>query len=98
MLKAVSEVRLKRKSIRKTAVEYGIPYQTLRDRISGEIDPDNFGRETLFTEEEELGLVEFTEVMARLGYGVSNSALQKYAGEMAFRFGRRPVDKPVSIC
>ncbi|KAH3848748.1 hypothetical protein DPMN_091128 [Dreissena polymorpha] len=51
-------------------MEFGIPSQTLRDRISGEIDPDDFGRETPFLEEEELGLVEITAVKARLGYGV----------------------------
>ena len=58
---------------------------------------EHFGRETLFTEEEELGLVKFTAVMARLGYGVSNAALQKYADEMAYKVGKRTVDKPVSI-
>ncbi|KAH3868115.1 hypothetical protein DPMN_031254 [Dreissena polymorpha] len=93
MLKAVSEIRVNKKYIRKTAIEFSIPYQTLRDRISGDIYPDNFGRETLFTEEKVLGLVEFTEVMERFGYRVSNAALQNYAGEMAFRFGRKPVDR-----
>ncbi|KAH3751341.1 hypothetical protein DPMN_185894 [Dreissena polymorpha] len=31
-----------------------------------------------------------------LGYGFSNTGLQKTAGEMAFELGRRPTDKPLS--
>ncbi|KAH3843306.1 hypothetical protein DPMN_116820 [Dreissena polymorpha] len=63
MLKEVSEDSLNIKSLRKTAVEFFNLYQMLRERISGEINPENYGRETLF-KEEELGLAEFTEVMA----------------------------------
>ncbi|KAH3847374.1 hypothetical protein DPMN_089695 [Dreissena polymorpha] len=98
MLKSVSEIRVNKKSIRKTAMDFGIPYQTLRNRRRGHNAPDNFGKETLFTEEERLGLVDVTDMIQRFGYGVSNAALQKYSGEIAFRFGRRPVDKPISTC
>ncbi|KAH3834550.1 hypothetical protein DPMN_107880 [Dreissena polymorpha] len=54
---------------------------TLRDRISGRVDQNNFTTETVFTDDEELGLVEHAEDSARLGYGFSNTALQQMAGE-----------------
>ncbi|KAH3848658.1 hypothetical protein DPMN_091038 [Dreissena polymorpha] len=51
---------------------------------SRQIDPDDFGRETPFLEEEELGLVEITAVKARLGYGkMMNEELMNGIGAMA---------------
>ena len=92
------EVKVKRTTIRKAAREFSIPYQTLRDRIIGKVDIDDFGRETVLTHEEELSLVEHVENYARLGYGYSNTNMQKLAGEVAFNLGKRPSDKPLSNC
>ncbi|KAH3774495.1 hypothetical protein DPMN_175877 [Dreissena polymorpha] len=46
------------KSIRgcKDEKQSSIPYQTLRDRISGRVDPNKFLKETIFTNDKELGL------------------------------------------
>lgn len=98
MVKAYQEVKEKKVSIRRAALQYNIPYQTLRDRVSGRIDHKDFGRETVLTHEEELSLVEHTEVSAQLGYGYSNKGLQRAAGELAHVLGRRPSSKPLSNC
>ena len=44
-----------KKSIRKIAAEFGVPFQTLRDRTGGRVDPESFGRETVFSKDEEVG-------------------------------------------
>ena len=98
VLKAEVEVNNKQLSIRRAAQEYGIPYNTLRDRVNGRIDSDNYGKETMFSSEEELGLVEHAENSARLGYGYSNTSMQRLAGELAYTLGKRPSDKPLSNC
>jgi len=54
-----------KRSIRKIAAEFGVPFQTLKDRTGGRVDPESFGRETVFNKEEEVELVEFAESMAR---------------------------------
>ncbi|KAH3814902.1 hypothetical protein DPMN_143419 [Dreissena polymorpha] len=66
-------------SIRRVAIQYNIPYQTLRDRISGRVDPNNFTTETVFTADEELRLVDHAKDSAILGYGFSYSAMQQMA-------------------
>ena len=96
VLKAEIEVNNKQLSIRRAAQEYGIPYNTLRDRVNGRIDSDNYGKETMFSSEKELGLVEHAENSARLGYGYSNTSMQRLAGELAYTLGKRPSDKPRS--
>ena len=97
MLKAVDEVKLKKTSIRRVAGEYGIPYQTLRDRISGKVDPMKCTTETIFTRDEEVGIVEHAEDRARLGYGFSVTEMQREAGRIAHSLGRRDTPKPLSI-
>lgn len=95
-MKAYNAVKSEKISVRKAALQYGVPYQTLRDRLTGKVDIENYGNETIFSKEEELAIVEHLQSCARLGYGFSNPGLQKTAGEMAFEFGRRPTDKPLS--
>jgi hypothetical protein len=84
--------------VRKAALQYNIPVQTLRDRIQGKVDPENYGNETIFSPEEELAMVANAEQYARLGFGYSNTALQRTAGELAYEMGRRSTDKPLSNC
>ena len=56
------------------------------------------GTENLFSEEEQLSLVEHLETMAQLGYGFTNAKLTYLAGELAASFKRRATDKPLSNC
>lgn len=98
LLKAYNEVQAKGLPVQTVARKYGVPSQTLRDRVKGLINPESCspGPETLFSKEEELILVEHTEVMSQLGYGYSNIQLQHLAGEMAFDFGRRRTNKALT--
>ena len=77
---------------------FGVPAQTLRDRIIGLVDPsnDSCGPETLLSQEEELMLVEHVEVLAQLGYGYTNSTLKVLGGDLAFHLKRGNVQKPLS--
>ena len=81
MLKAYNEVKGGH-PIKTTARKYGIPAQTLRDRVIGMVDPDNcaLGPETLLTFEEEETLVEHVLTLAELGYGYTNVQLQHLVG------------------
>lgn len=100
MLKAYEHVTSSGTSVRKAAIQFGIPVQTLRDRVKGIIDPLTVtcGRETVFSHEEELALIEHVEILTELGYSVPNSKLQQLGGELAYTYGKRPTSKPLSNC
>ena len=85
-------------AVKTAAKKFAVPVQTLRDRVKGYIDPQNFktGGETVLTKEEEETLVNHVETMAQLGYGYSNIQLQHLSGERAFDMGRRKENKPLS--
>ncbi|XP_053379621.1 jerky protein homolog-like [Mercenaria mercenaria] len=98
MLKAYDAVREKGVPVQRAALQYGVPEQTLRDRVKGIVNPLSFkqGTETVFTHEEELTLVEHIETMAELGYGITNVQLQHIAGELAYDLGKKGNNKPIS--
>ena len=100
LYKAYESVRDEGKSVKLAAKQYQVPVQTLRDRVKGKINPNEFsnGGDVLFTKEEEEGVVEHVEVLGELGYGVTNSQLQNLAGELAFNLGKRPTSKKLSNC
>lgn len=96
--KAFNYLKEKKCAVRAAARMFGIPAQTLRDRVIGLVDPsnDSCGPETLLSKEEELMLVEHVEVLAQLGYGYTNSSLKVLGGDLAFHLKRRNVQKPLS--
>lgn len=98
LLNAYNEVKKTKLPVERVAAKYGIPPQTLRDRVKGLIDPKDCaaGRDTLFTADEELILVEHAEVMSQMGYGYTNIQLQHLAGDLAYDFGRRKTNKPLT--
>ncbi|XP_052258935.1 uncharacterized protein LOC127863447 [Dreissena polymorpha] len=85
--------------VKRAALTYNVPIQTLRDRVKGKVDPFNIGlgSELIFSKEEETGLVEHLESMSQLGYGYTNVQVQHLAGELAEHLGKRPTNKPLSI-
>lgn len=86
-------------SVRRAAKQFNVPVQTLRDRVKGRIDPSNLGNEvTLFSHEEELSLVEHVEVLAQLGYGITNNKLKDLGGELAEVLGKKKTSKSLSNC
>lgn len=79
-------------------MQFGFPITTLRDRILGNVNANNFNRETVFQRDEELSIVEFAETSDRLGYGLTNPTLQRLGGELAHKLERRDSDKPLTNC
>ena len=98
LLRAYEAVVSEGVPVKTAAKKFAVPVQTLRDRVKGYIDPQNFktGGETVLTKEEEETLVNHVETMAQLGYGYSNIQLQHLSGELAFDMGRRKENKPLS--
>ena len=95
-MKAYKIVKDKGVAVKKAARMYGVPQQTLRDRVLGKVDPVNSGNETLFSREEERKLVEHLKARANLGYGLTNVFTQRLAGEMAFELGKKAKNNPMS--
>ncbi|XP_053394116.1 uncharacterized protein LOC123523838 [Mercenaria mercenaria] len=87
-------------AVKAASRQFGVPAQTLRDRVKGYIDPINCnpGPDTMLSKEEELTIVEHVETMSQLGYGYSNVQLQDLAGELAHSLGRRTSSKALSNC
>ena len=98
LIKAFEDVTSKGLSVSSSARLHDVPEQTLRDRVKGNVDPFDFRRETLFTKEEEEGLVEHLEALAQLGYGATNQKVQDLAGELAHALGKKVSPKPMSKC
>jgi len=76
-MKGCKIVKNKGVAVKKAAKMYGVPQQTLRDRVLGKVDPVNSGNETLFSREEERKLVEHLKARANLGYGLTNVFTQE---------------------
>lgn len=75
LLKAYREVIDNKTPVKRAANLFGVPRQTLRDRVSGLVNAQDFGRETILSREEELSIVEHAENCARLGYGYTNTGI-----------------------
>ena len=69
MTRAYLAVKEEHLSIRRAAKSYGVPFQTLRDRVSGDVDPDCYGmgKQPLLLVEGETKLVGHLKEMASLG-------------------------------
>ena len=67
--------------------------------MKGRVDTTNLKNETtLLSLEEEQSLVEHVEVMAQLGYGITNNKLKELGGELAQTLGIKSHAKPLSNC
>lgn len=100
MDQAYKAVREKGIPVQRAARTYGVPEQTLRDRVKGFVNHFSAkqGGETFFSHEEEVVLMEHLKTMAQLGYGFTNTQLQHTAGELAFDMGKKKNNKPMSNC
>ena len=79
---------------------FGVPQQTLRDRVSGHVKHDIavFGGAPIlnFDEGKKKVIVDYVETLVQLGYGLTNERLKNLAGDLVFSFGRKPNNKPMS--
>ncbi|VDI72323.1 Hypothetical predicted protein [Mytilus galloprovincialis] len=72
-------------SQRKAALQFNVPRQTIRDRITGKISPDclTTGRAPAFSLEEEARIVEHVKSMASYGYGYTRQEVTDLATDFA---------------
>ncbi|XP_019863760.1 PREDICTED: uncharacterized protein LOC109592876 [Amphimedon queenslandica] len=90
LYEAYKEVVSKGVSIRRAALEYGVPASTLTDRVSGRIA---FGKKSgpkkYLTDEEEKELVYFVSGCAEVGYSCSRTDVILLVQEVLYRKGIR---------
>ena len=97
MLQAYNAVKNDNVPTERAARQYGVPAQTLRDRILGKVHIDSYwGKTLLFSHDEEESLVDHLEELARIGYGLNRSQLNVLATEMAVKLGRIEQGKSLS--
>lgn len=86
-------------SIRKAAQRFGVPFQTLRDRVAGTVDPEciQMGRSPVLSLEEEAKLVSHLKEMALIGYGYTRQEVVDLASEYAADLDIRKLDNPFSL-
>ena len=69
--------------IKTAARNFGVPTQTLRDRVKGLVNAENPNeRWRAMTQEEEETLIERITTLSQLGYGITNAKLKQLAGEL----------------
>lgn len=86
-------------SVCKAAKIYGVPEQTLRDRVKGKIHPDcvTTGRDPIFSMFEEAKIVEHLKIMASYGYGYTKQETVDLASDYAVQLGKRSKDQPLTF-
>ncbi|KAJ8301136.1 hypothetical protein KUTeg_020123 [Tegillarca granosa] len=99
MLNAMQAIKDKNVSVRKAAKLYDVPLTTLRDRVDGRcsVETVKSGPEPLFSQEEEVRLVNFVSYMASLGYGLSRTHVLEVASDLAIYLGKRDRHHPLSM-
>ncbi|XP_060556927.1 uncharacterized protein LOC132717474 [Ruditapes philippinarum] len=78
---------------------FGVPQQTLRDRVLGKIDPEciTTGREPVLNMFEEAKIVQHIKTMANYGYGYTMQECVDIATEYAVSVGKRTRDNPLTL-
>lgn len=85
-------------SIRRAAQQDGVPFQTLRDRVAGDIDLEcTMGAIPLFSLGEEARLVSHLKGMSNIGYGYSRQEVVDVASNFAVHLNKRTTDNPMSL-
>ena len=78
---------------------YGVPRQTLRDRVKNivSIDCVTTGRAPVFTQEEEVQIVDHVKAMANIGYGYARQEVVNLATDYAVLLGKREKSNPLTL-
>lgn len=79
--------------------QFGVPQQTLRDRVLGKIEPDcvTTGRAPVLSQYEEAKLVDHIESMASYGYGYTMQEVADIATDYAVSLGKRTRENPLTL-
>ena len=99
MIDAFNAVKDGRMGVAGAAKVYGIPTQTLRDRVKGRVDleAEQGGPGPLLTRQEERNLIDFLMNLYNLGYGFTRLDLAAIGTEYAVYLGKRDRSNPVGI-
>lgn len=99
MVDAYNAVQEGKMGVANAAKLYGVPAQTLRDRVKGRVDLDaeQGGPGPLLTRQEEKNLIDFLMNLFNLGYGFTRLDLAGVTTEYAVYLGKRERDNPVGI-
>ena len=91
MTNAYIAVKEENLSIRRAAKSYGVPFQTLRDRVSGEVDPGccSMRKQPLLSFEEEVKLVNHLKEMAAIDYGYTRQEVADIATDFAIQLNKK---------
>ncbi|XP_045178154.2 uncharacterized protein LOC123538252 [Mercenaria mercenaria] len=86
-------------SVCRAAKIFGVPEQTLRDRIHGKIDPDcvTTGRAPVLSLYEESKIVDHLKTMAGYGYGYTKQETVDIATDYAIRLSKRTKSNPLTL-
>ena len=95
MQKALESVRLQGISVRRAAVEFGVPRSTLGDRISGRVTHGTVsGPQRYLSDDEEEELVRFLLGCASVGYAKTRKEVLSLVQSQVLRY--QSVDRPIS--
>ncbi|KAK3085026.1 hypothetical protein FSP39_023051, partial [Pinctada imbricata] len=86
-------------SVLGAARQFGVPVQTLRDRVKGHIDIDTVksGKSPVLSEVEEALIVDFLKQMASLGYSYMRTEVLQIATGYAVTAGKRDRNNPFTL-
>ncbi|XP_052225347.1 uncharacterized protein LOC127840920 [Dreissena polymorpha] len=97
MMAAYKAVKEDHMPVDRAAVTFGVPKQTLRDRVLNKVNlRAKWGKDSLFTLDEEEQLVNHLESLAQVGYVVNRAQVNVLAIELAVKLGRRNSDDKLS--
>ncbi|CAC5388549.1 unnamed protein product [Mytilus coruscus] len=100
LTRAYSAIMVDKLSINRASKSYGVPFQTLRDRVTGNVDPECFTMDNalFFTLDEESQLVIHLKEMAQLGYGYNRQEIVDIATDYAVMLDKKTKnDKPLTL-
>jgi hypothetical protein len=86
-------------SVKRAALNHGVPQNTLRQRVLGRVNPETVssGPMPTLNQEEEALFVEHLKSMASLGYGYTSSEVVSMASNYAVYLHKRDPEKPFSM-
>jgi hypothetical protein len=86
-------------SQRKAALQFNIPSQALRDKLTGKVHPEcvTTGRAPIFSLEEEENIVQHVKTMVSYGYGYTRHDVTDIATDYTHTINRKPRNEVLTL-